>query len=216
VGLLAALTFLGGMVIDVLKGALDGTLGGLEDGGTGPITSVPPIANVWNDVLLPVVGWMVISVAIGLVGLRESRRRAAGTDGRAALSRFWAGMVLIAGTWAAVHAFGYRGDDAYGRILEPWLGDLIIVAIVVVLVERAFRRDAVAFIIPAALGLIAALSDLNFTYLAGSTEVGLLLEGVVLLGVGFGADRLRRRLDRRDGTTPARPAAPEPVATAAS
>jgi hypothetical protein len=46
----------------------------------------------------------------------------------------------------------------------------------------------------AALGLMVALSDFNFTYLSSSTELGLLIEGVILLGAGVAADRLRRRI----------------------
>ena len=49
---------------------------------------------------------------------------------------------------------------------------------------------------------MVALSDFNFSYLSSSTEVGLLIEGVILLGAGFGAARLRRRLDR-SGSMPA-------------
>ena len=61
-------------------------------------------------------------------------------------------------------------------------------------VERAFRRDANTFVYTAALGLMVALSDFNFTYLSSSTELGLLIEGTILLGAGFAADRLRRRI----------------------
>ena len=43
-----------------------------------------------------------------------------------------------------------------------------------------------------------ALTDFNVTYLSGSTEVALLIEGLILLGVGVVADRLRRRIGRGD------------------
>ena len=122
-------------------------------------------------------------------------------------------MVAVAGTFSSVSASGYlgRGPDDYGRILEPWIGDLIVGVVVAVLVERAIRRDATAYIIPAAIGLIAALSDLNFRYLTGSTELGLLLEGAILLAVGFAADRVRRRLHHRAPPIgPAPPIAPAP------
>ena len=39
-----------------------------------------------------------------------------------------------------------------------------------------------------------ALTDFNFSYLSESRDVGLVIEGVILLGVGFAADRLRRRI----------------------
>jgi hypothetical protein len=41
-----------------------------------------------------------------------------------------------------------------------------------------------------------ALSDFNFNYLSTTTEVGLLIEGVILLAAGFAADRVRRRINR--------------------
>ena len=74
-----------------------------------------------------------------------------------------------------------------------------------VLVERAFRRDATAYIYPAALGLIIALSDANVSYLSGGTEVALLVEGLILLGVGLAADRLRRRIGAAEGGHPGSP-----------
>ena len=67
------------------------------------------------------------------------------------------------------------------------------------LIERAFRRDATSFIYAAALGLILALTDFNVSYLSDSPEVALLVEGLILLGVGVAADRLRRRV-RRNAT----------------
>ena len=70
-----------------------------------------------------------------------------------------------------------------------------------ILVERAFRRDATSFIYAAALGLMIALSDFNLTYLSDTTEAALLFEGLILLAVGFAADRLRRRIGR-DGAQP--------------
>ena len=57
------------------------------------------------------------------------------------------------------------------------------------------------------------------TYLSGSTEVALLIEGLILLAVGVVADRLRRRIGRDDapklGAPVVEPAAgdaePQPV-----
>ena len=84
---------------------------------------------------------------------------------------------------------------------EPWIGDLALMAIAAVLLERAFRRDSTAFILPAAIGLILAMTDFNFSYLAQSTYVGLLIEGGILLMVGFIGSRLRGRL-RGAGRSP--------------
>ena len=74
-----------------------------------------------------------------------------------------------------------------------------------VLVERAFRRDATSFIYAAALGLIVALTDFNVSYLSNSTEIALLIEGLILLGVGVAADRLRRRIGRSGDAPPVEP-----------
>ena len=79
-------------------------------------------------------------------------------------------------------------------MITPWIMDAILLGLVAILVERAFRRTAGAFLFAAGIGLIVALTDFNFSYLSGSTELGLLVEGGLLLAVGFGADRLRRRL----------------------
>ena len=68
------------------------------------------------------------------------------------------------------------------------------IVLAAILLERALRRDSAAFMIAAAIGLVTALTDFNFSYLSESRDVGLVIEGVILLGVGFAADRLRRRI----------------------
>jgi hypothetical protein len=211
VGLLGSVTFFGAMVLDVAKRVIEGRL--TDAGGGYNPDYVPPRADVVMDVLLPAAGWLFLALVLGLIGLAEARRRTPAADVRAGLSRFWAGMVAIAGTWSAISTSGYVGADTYDRVLEPWMGDLILGVVVAVLVERALRRDAAAYILPAAIGLIAALTDLNFRYLANSTEIGLLLEGAILLAVGFSADRVRRRLGGgHPAAAPPRvpPAPPEP------
>ena len=60
--------------------------------------------------------------------------------------------------------------------------------------RRAFRRGANTFVYAAALALIIALTDFNFSYLSDSTEVGLLIEGLILLGAGFAVSKLRQRI----------------------
>ena len=207
VGLLGSLTFLGTALLDLVRRALEGTLAGDGSGAYPGPGYVPPSADIGRDVLLPVVGWLLLALGLGLLGLREARAGTAASDARAGITRFWAGMVAILGTWSGVSATGYLGGDHWDRILEPWIGDAILISVVAVLVERALRRDAVAFILPGAIGLIAALTDLNFRYLSNSTEVGLLVEGAILLAVGYAADRIRRRL----GGGPHTPVAPPPV-----
>lgn len=212
-GLLAAVTLAGGVLLDVAKRAIEGRLTDSVGGGYDP-DIVPRVANLTEDVLLPLAGWLVVALVLGLIGLYEARRDTPPADARASFSRFWAGLVAVTGTWSAVSTSGYLGPERWDRVLEPWIGDVILGAVVVVLVERAIRRDAIAYVLPAAIGLIAALTDLNFRYLADSTEVGLLLEGAILLAVGFAADRVRRRLSRMrsPATTAPPPAPPSPPA----
>jgi hypothetical protein len=90
-------------------------------------------------------------------------------------------------------------DDNIGqtiRIVPPWLAVLIVVGLSAVLVERAIRREASAYVFAAALGLIIALTDLNVSYIAptGGTEVALLVEGVLLVAAAFVAEWLRGRI----------------------
>jgi hypothetical protein len=207
-GLLGAMTFFGATILDVVKRAIEGRL--VDPVGGYDPNYVPPRADVVTDVLLPAVGWLILAFVIGVIGLAEARRATPAAHARAGFSRFWAGMVAVVGTWSAVSVTGYVGADTWDRILEPWIGDLILGLVVVVLVDRAIRRDAAAYIVPAAFGLIAALTDLNFRYLTNSTELGLLVEGAILLAVGFAADRIRRRLGRtRPPAPPSPPAADE-------
>ena len=149
------------------------------------------------------VWWLVTAVAIALIGLREARiadRDAdPGAGRRAAISRFWAGILAVVGLASAVTRSAAFADGEYGRVVEPWIGDLALLVLAAILVERAFRRDATSFIYAAALGLMIALSDFNLTYLSDTTEAALLFEGLILLAVGFAADRLRRRIGRDGG-----------------
>jgi hypothetical protein len=151
-------------------------------------------------VVLSAIWWLALAVILGLVGLAEARTAdedpAAGR--RASLTRLWAGLVAVIGLATSVARQGPTSRFEFSRIVEPWIGDLAILVLAAVLVERAFRRDASTFVYAAALGLIIALTDFNFTYLSSSTEVGLLIEGVILLGAGVGADRLRRRIGREE------------------
>jgi hypothetical protein len=143
--------------------------------------------------------WLGLAVAVGLIGLREARSGDPAADRRAAASRLWAGLVAVIGVAIAVTRRDLQANGDYDRVLAPWLADVAIIVVSAVLVERAFRRDASAFVYPAALGVIVAATDFNFSYLSNSTEIGLLAEGLILVAAGIAADRLRRRVGRRDG-----------------
>jgi hypothetical protein len=85
---------------------------------------------------------------------------------------------------------------------------VVILIVCAVLVERGFRREASVYVYPAALGVIIAATDLNATYLSDTIEIGLLIEGGILIAAGILADRLRRRIG-------VRPAPPNPGAALA-
>jgi hypothetical protein len=197
VGVLAWLTGLGLSTLSWLQATL-------FPENFSPETGLP--TSTGPDPLLLVLAtaawWLATAVGIALIGLREARiadRDAdPGAGRRAAISRFWAGIVAVLGLAQAVSRSTSFANGEYGRVIEPWIGDLALVALSVILVERAFRRDATSFIYAAALGLLIALTDFNVTYLSGSTEVALLIEGLILLGVGVVANRLRRRIGRDD------------------
>jgi len=149
-------------------------------------------------VLLEALWWIGVAVVFGVIGLRESRAvDDPAAQRRAGLSRLWASLVLVIGVAQAVTRSGPRADLEYGRLIEPFVADLILIVISVVLIERAFRRGSGAFLVGGALALIAALTDFNASYLTDTVQAALLVEGVILLAIGFGANRLRAELDRR-------------------
>ena len=170
-------------------------------------------------VLATLAWWILWAAGFGLLALLEARHAArpsateserANAHTRANFTRFVAGMTAVLGTLSAV-----QQGNPFERVIPVWLGDLAVIVVALVLIVIAFRRNATAYLVPAAIGVIGALSDLNATYVASRTGVGvaLLLEGVILIGVGFAADRLRRRLwgeqHTGNGATP-------PAATTAS
>jgi len=205
VGILAFLTSLGVSALAWLQVTL-------FPENFSPDTGLP--TSTGPDPLLLVVAtaawWLATAVGIALIGLREARiaERDAdpGAGRRAAISRFWAGIVAVLGLSQAISRSAGFANGEYGRVVEPWVGDLALVALSAILAERAFRRDATSFIYAAALGLMIALTDFNITYLSGSTEVALLIEGLILLAVGVVADRLRRRIGRGDASKLGAPA----------
>ena len=147
------------------------------------------------DAAIESIAWIACAIVIGLIGLVESRGASAAAGRRAALARFWAGIVAVVGVATAVMrtVFDAGGDH---RVIEPIVGELIVLAVSAVLVQRAFRRESGAYILAAALGVIIALTDFNFSYFAerSGTEVALLVEGLILIAIAFGAERLSGRV----------------------
>jgi hypothetical protein len=189
VGLLLAVVTLSGAVLD----ALNRVLFPLGEFDAAPVAGADPLLRV----LMGAAWWAVTAAVIGVIALSEAGAALPAADRRAALSRFAAGLTAVVGISASVFASGPRVNGDYGRILEPAVGDLILVVVAAILIERAFRREAAAFIYPAGLAVIIALSDLNSSYLApaSSADVGLFVEGAILLAAGVVFDRLRRRVN---------------------
>ena len=191
--LLTALTGLAAVTLSWLESVVAPDLGFTPSGN--PITAGRP-----EPVILAIAAaawWLAVAVGVGLLSLREARTAREGDEAagrRAGLTRLWAGLLATAGLASAILRSDHLGNHGYGRVLEPWIGDLALVILAVILVERAFRRGASTFVYAAALALMIGLSDFNFSYLSDSTETGLLVEGLILLAAGFAADRLRRRL----------------------
>jgi hypothetical protein len=209
VAFLASLTTFAGLTLSWLESVVVPQPVYSDEFGTlAPAGGPDPILLV----LASAAWWLALAVVVGLVGLREARTADADAAAgrRASLTRLSAGLVAVIGLATSVFRSGPKADGEYGRFVEPWVGDLAILILAAVLVERAFRRDASTFVYAAALGLMVALSDFNFTYLSSSTELGLLIEGVILLGAGVAADRLRRRI----GHPEAEPELVPPVASA--
>jgi hypothetical protein len=163
---------------------------------SGPEPVFPAGPDPLVAVLAEAAWWLVAAVLIGLIGLREAARADEGASRRAGVTRFWAGMVAVVGFTSAITRSALLASGEYDRVIEPWIADLAILVLALILVQRAFRRDDSAFVYPAALAMIVALTDFNVSYLGGATEIGLLVEGLILLGVGFGAQRIRRMLGR--------------------
>lgn len=201
IGLLAAITALAAAILVWTQSTfLPSPTVSYDDYGNASV--VAKGADPLVLVIASAVWWLCCAVIIGLIGLLEARAADRGDPAaarRAAVSRLWAGIVAVLGLASAVTRSEYQADgSAYARVVEPWIGQLALLLLSLVLLERAFRRDATAYVYAAALGLILALSDFNLTYLSDSTEVALVIEGVILLGVGLGADRLRRRIGRSE------------------
>ena len=140
--------------------------------------------------------WLGFAALLGVFGLIEARSRDDPATGRrGAMTRLWAGITAVAGLAMAISQSAYDPQTGeWGRVLEPWIGDLALVVLALILVERAFRRGANTFVYAAALALVIALTDFNFSYLSDSTEVGLLVEGLILLAAGFAVSKLRQRI----------------------
>ncbi|HEY2917169.1 MAG TPA: hypothetical protein VGI98_08150 [Candidatus Limnocylindrales bacterium] len=170
-------------------------------------SGVPPSdPNGVVRAILSAAWWIAWAVGFGALGLWEARRAGAAvaTDPdlaaagwrRSAATRVVAGLTIVIGAASAIMTRSYLSDGSYDRVLPAWAGDGLLLVIALGLLGLAIRRGATAYLYPAALGLIVALTDANGTYVAEQTGIALalLVEGVILIGAGFSAERLRRRV----------------------
>ncbi len=197
-GILVSVSAFGGLLLDWLRSQL------------APVSfneMGEPVGDIPDPIFLVVVSatvWLLLALGLGLLALAERADHPADpADGaagrRAALTRAWAGIVGVAGVASALTRTDLLPGGEYGRVIEPWIAQLALLTLAGLLVERAFRRNSTAFLFAAGLGLIIALTDFNFTFLSSSTEIGLLIEGAILLAVGVVADRVRKRLPGQKG-----------------
>lgn len=169
-----------------------------------------PPDTLLAQVFLTIGWWLAWAVVIGLLARWEWRlgddapiaddpaEEAAMRRGR--VTRFVAGLTAVSGTLAGVYL---SGPD--GRALEPILGDGLVLVVSAALLAIATRFGTLAYLIPAAVGFITALTDLNAQYVVERTGTGmaLIIEGVILIGTGVAAQALRRGMVRRDSAGPA-------------
>jgi hypothetical protein len=183
-----------------LTGLAAAMLGWVRDTVIGaPGAEAPNVSAGLPLVIGGAAAWLGFAVVLGLIGLAEARTGTEYSMRRAGLTRVIAALVAVAGFVTEVTRSGRTSAASFEshRILEPWIADVAIVVLAAVLVERAFRRDSTAFLLGAAIALFAALTDFNYSYLSSTTELGLVIEGLILLAAGFGVDRLRRRMGTR-------------------
>jgi hypothetical protein len=163
--------------------------------------------------------WVAIAVVLAVIARREWRigddapsaatetEKAAARRGR--ITRLFVGLTAVSGAVAATFV---SGDG--GRALAPFVGDGLTLVVSAALLGIAIRFESLSYLVPAAIGFITALSDLNGQYVAEETGTGaaLILEGLILIGTGFLAERVRRRMRaRRDPRRP--PVDQEPLAS---
>ena len=111
---------------------------------TGVVTQSGPDPIVL--VVASAAWWLTIAVGMGLLGLAEARNAGSPSDptaaSRAAITRFWAGLLAVIGLSTSISRSAPTASGEYVRVLEPLVGDIALLVLSAVLVERAFRREA--------------------------------------------------------------------------
>ena len=218
---LTQLTLVGGLLLlaAVAFRWLNGVVFGVDD------TFDRAPSEVTATALMTMAWWLAWAVVLGLLARLEWRigddapkSSNAAEEARARRGRVTRLIAGLTAVFAVTAGAMVSGND--GRALPAWLGDLAIFAVSGILLAIAIRFGSLAYLLPAALGLIVALTDLNSQYVVERTGIGaaLVVEGLILIGTGLVADRLRRAMARRRvppvGAPPAAPAVAPPEASA--
>jgi hypothetical protein len=199
-GMLAALTALAAAVLAWFGWLIHPMYIG---GGYTP-NPVFPAPEPVGLVLAACCWWLLVALGLGLLARFEARRGDgdAGAIRRASVTRSWAAVVAVGGLASALAYSGSLGGGRYGRLLDPWVADLALVAVAAVLVERALRRGSLALLAAAAVAVVLALSDLDFSYVSDLTGGRPIAEAAIVLAMAFAGDRLRRRIVRARAARP--------------
>ncbi len=123
---------------------------GFSDFGPQPVDQ----ATAQLRLLATLVWWILWAAGFGFIALLEARRAVnptasdgerANASARANFTRFVAGMTAVLGTSNAVGQ-----HNPFEPVIPVWLGDLAVLAVAMVLIVIAFRRNATAYLVPAA------------------------------------------------------------------
>lgn len=153
-----------------------------EPGGEGV---VPPLMRAaW---------WLALACVALAVGAWEALQADGEAGLRAGFARFGGAAYGILGASGALLT-SYRGGP-----IEPVVGVAIVLLVVAAFVGLSLRTGATGPLYAAALGIVIALSALNAAYIVDDVGMGpaLLLEGLILVGVGVATDRARREVGGR-------------------
>ena len=163
--------------------------------------------------------WLACAVLIGLIALLEARTGSRGRRPASGARPILGGYRRRSPAWRRPSCGPtFDGAGIAHRVIEPWIADVIVLAVSAVLVERAFRRESAAYVVAAALGVVVALTDFNATYVAPTSgiEIALLVEGLLLIGIALGAERIRRRVRDSPPSEPGGDVGPPPPGEADS
>jgi hypothetical protein len=142
-----------------------------------------------DEVSYALLGWSLWWLLPALGIYFYARRAAVASDdgrARASIARIFGGLALV----GSMLANGNLSSEEFPFAALELLG------VSLLLVLLALRERAAAYLWPSAVGIIASLSVINATYFSETLGLSgaLLVEGLILLGVGGATFALRSRL----------------------